>query len=147
MSSPATAHQRAFEDVRELLGLIFTTAEGESLETVAGFDLSFTQARMIFIVASHEEPVAISDIAERLGLSVASTGRNVDQLVTKELLTRTENPDDRRVKLVELSARGRTLAEEHLRSKEDAVRRLLGRLDIRQCHALTSALAPLIHKS
>lgn len=138
-----SAHACAFDAVRGFLGRVFTTAEGESLETVAGLKLSFTQARLVFALAHHDHPVAIGDLAESVGLSAASAGRNVEQLVRKKLIERTENPQDRRVKLVAVTDRGRSLAQSHLKSKEDAVRTLLDDLDTAQCLALVEALKPL----
>lgn len=138
-----SAHTCAFDAVREFLGRVFTTAEGESLESVAGLKLSFTQARLVFWLAHHDHPVAIGDVADAVGLSAAATGRNIEHLVRKRLIARTENPDDRRVKLVVLTGRGRDLARAHLKSKEDAVRTLLGDLDTAQCLALVEALKPL----
>ena len=136
-------HACAFAAVRAFLGQVFTTAEGESLETVAGLNLSFTQARLVFALAHHDHPVAIGDLADSVGLSAASAGRNVEQLVRKKLIARTENPEDRRVKLVAVTDRGRSLAQSHLKSKEDAVRTLLDGLDAEQCLALVEALKPL----
>ena len=138
-----SAHAHAFEAFNDVLGRLFTTAEGESLESVAGLDLSFTQARMTFWLAHHDHPVAIGDLATAVGLSAAAAGRNVEQLVRKRLVERAENPEDRRVKLVALTARGRSLAQSHLKSKQDAVRTLLGDLDPDQCLALVEALKPL----
>jgi DNA-binding MarR family transcriptional regulator len=138
-----SVHDRAFDSVREFLGRVFTAAEGESLEAVAGLKLSFTQARLVFTLAHHDHPVAIGDLADAVGLSAAAAGRNIEQLVRKKLIVRTENPQDRRVKLVALSDGGRNLARSHLKSKEDAVRTLLDALDPAQCLALVEALQPL----
>ncbi|MCD9154112.1 MarR family winged helix-turn-helix transcriptional regulator [Aeromicrobium duanguangcaii] len=136
-------HACAFDAVREFLGRVFTTAEGESLEAVAKLKLSFTQARVVFTLAHHDGPAAIGDLAGAVGLSAAAVGRNIEQLVRKKLVVRTENPEDRRVKLVAVSALGRSLAQSHLKSKEDAVRTLLDALEPEQCLALVEALKPL----
>ncbi|SRR5690606_5330236 len=133
----------AFTSVRDFLTRIFTTAEAESLESVAELELSFTQARILFTLAHHEQPIAIGDLGAEVGLSAAATGRNVDHLVREGWVERTENPEDRRVKLVSVTEAGRALAGRHLRSKEDAVRRLVDELDDAQCLALVEALAPL----
>lgn len=139
-----SSRECAFVAVRGFLNRVFTTAEGDSLESVAGLDLSFTQVRTLFVTCHGDSPVAISDLADCLGLSVAATGRNVDQLVRKGLVERTENPDDRRVKLISPSDSGRAMAASHLKSKEDAVRTLLDDLDVAECDALTAALRPLV---
>lgn len=138
-----TPHAGAFDAVRHFLDRVFTTAESGSLEAVAGLDLSFTQARMTFVLAHRGHPVAIGDLADAVGLSAAAAGRNVEHLVGRQLVVRTENPEDRRVKLVELTARGESLARSHLAAKEDAVRTLLGDLSTEQCLALIEALKPL----
>lgn len=140
---PTSAHTFAFIAVRGFLERVFASAEGESLETVASLDLSFTQARLLFVLTVQDGPVAISDLADLVGLSPATVGRNVDRLVRKKLLTRTENPEDRRVKLVAASERGDRIAAAHLKSKEDALRNLLADLSADQCVALVDALEPL----
>ncbi len=141
---PDSVHTCAFESVREFLGRIFTSAEGESLESVAELDLTFTQVRLVLLLAHHDHPVAIGDLADAMGLSAASAGRNIEHLVQKGLVERTENPDDRRVKLVAICEGGRNLTESHVRAKEDAVRTLLSDLDTDQCLALIEALKPLV---
>src|SRR5690606_1023420 len=89
----------AFTSVRDFLTRIFTTAEAESLESVAELELSFTQARILFTLAHHEQPIAIGDLGAEVGLSAAATGRNVDHLVREGWVERTENPEDRRAQL------------------------------------------------
>lgn len=138
-----SAHRAAFDSVRDFLGRIFTTSEAGSLESVAELELSLTQARLLFTLAHHQRPVAIGDLGDEVGLSAASAGRNVDHLVRGGLIERAENPQDRRVKLVAVTTAGRDLAAAHLKTKEDAVRRVLGDLDTEQCLALIEALAPL----
>lgn len=142
-----SAHACAFDVVRGFLGRIFTSAEGDTLESVAELDLSFTQARIVLTLAHHEHPLAIGDLADMVGLSAASTGRNVENLVQKDLVERTENPEDRRVKLVALCPAGRAVAESHVKAKEDAVRTMLDDLDSDQCLALIEALKPLVKET
>ena len=54
----------------------------------------------------------VHEIAERLGISRAAASRLVDRMVGQGLLVRTEDPDDRRAKLIGLTTEGtRVLAE------------------------------------
>lgn len=52
---------------------------------------------------------SVSAIAHHLQLSLAATSHLVERLVKRGLLTRSEDPSDRRQKRVDLSADGRTL--------------------------------------
>lgn len=64
-----------------------------------------------------EAPRSVSEIAEHLNLSLATTSHLVDRLVGKELLFREEDPDDRRQKRIALAPGGQALvAETHARA-------------------------------
>ena len=51
----------------------------------------------------------VGDLAEVFGVSVPSMSRAVDALVKKGLATRVEDPDDRRVRRVEITAAGKEI--------------------------------------
>ena len=64
-----------------------------------------------------EAPRSVSEIAEHLNLSLATTSHLVDRLVGKDLLVRDEDPGDRRQKRIALAPAGRALvAETHARA-------------------------------
>ena len=107
-----------------LMGL----GEGEAMDNLVAKDLSFTQVRALFMLAQCGEPVAIHEVAERLGLSVAATGRSVDQMVNQGLFERREDLRDRRIKRISLSEAGRTIASGHLETKRNELRAFAARL-------------------
>ncbi len=53
---------------------------------------------------------AISEIAEELGVSTAAASQMVDRMVNDGMILRTEDPNDRRVKLVSLYRARRAIA-------------------------------------
>ena len=59
-----------------------------------------------------EEPYAGRDIAERLEVSLASVSRAVDGLVRSRLVSRVEDTEDRRVRRLSITDKGRRLAGE-----------------------------------
>ncbi len=63
----------------------------------------------------HHEDCGISDLSEHLETSNAAVSQLVDKLVQAGLLTRTEDPNDRRAKKVELTAEGRIFIEESIK--------------------------------
>ena len=90
------------------------------------------------------EPVPISVLARRLGLSQAAAGRNVDQLVRLGIAERHESPDDRRVKRVSLSPAGFKIADQHIEQKRRALRLVTERLPAADRERLIAALRPIL---
>jgi DNA-binding MarR family transcriptional regulator len=86
------------------------------LRQVDELDLSLTQLKILThlyelpIPAEGEEPqlLSVKDVAEQLGISLPAASRSIDPLVKRRLVVRHEDPLDRRVKRVRLTARGET---------------------------------------
>ena len=53
----------------------------------------------------------VSDIADELGITGAGASQMLDRLVQQGLVERSEDPDDRRVKLIALTEQGRAVVE------------------------------------
>src|SRR5215208_6736971 len=97
-----------------LLRHIFIFSGGEHLRKMEESGLTLTQVKTLLMLAGPEgaEPYAGRDIAERLQVSLASVSRAVDGLVRKRLVSRVEDPDDRRVRRLSITDKGRRLAGE-----------------------------------
>jgi DNA-binding MarR family transcriptional regulator len=119
-----------YDVLDDFMTRLHCAGESDGLDALAQSDLSFSQARALFLLTSTAEPMPIHAIAEALGLSVAATGRNVDQLLRHDLVERRESATDRRVKLVSLTPSGAELVAQHLDAKRESLR------------AFTDALAP-----
>ncbi len=139
-----TTHDDAFD---ALLGFFSAcSAEGDS-DTVDRFvelELSLSQVKAIFVLAHADEPLPINALADRIRLSFAATGRVVDGLVTAGLAERHENPTDRRVKLVTVTAAGRAATDAHIDAKKAAMRAQVDRLTAAEADRLATALHPLL---
>jgi DNA-binding MarR family transcriptional regulator len=93
---------------------VFLFSGGEHLRKMEESGLTLTQVKTLLMLAGPEadEPYAGRDIAERLQISLASVSRAVDELVRSRLVTRVEDPDDRRVRRLTITDKGRRLAGE-----------------------------------
>jgi DNA-binding MarR family transcriptional regulator len=93
---------------------IFIFSGGEHLRKLEESGLSLTQVKTLLMLAGPEgeEPYAGRDIAERLRISLPSVSRAVDGLARKRLVKRVEDPDDRRVRRLSITDKGRRLAGE-----------------------------------
>jgi DNA-binding MarR family transcriptional regulator len=118
--------------------------ESDGMDAMIDLDLSFSQARMLFLLAKTGEPMAIHSIAEGIGLSDAAAGRNVEQLLKIDVVERRESPDDRRVKLVTLTPSGEKLAASHLDAKRDALRSFSAALPADQRDNLHAVLSDIL---
>ncbi|KQY58408.1 hypothetical protein ASD11_01720 [Aeromicrobium sp. Root495] len=139
-----TTSSELFETLETFVQKIFSLASADAADLLVESDLSFSQARTLFVLGHADGPTPINEIAKRLGLSVATAGRNIDHMVKVGILDRHESPDDRRVKLVSLSKRGWEIVDQQFEQKRRAVRAFTERVPEDQAVALTEALRPIL---
>jgi DNA-binding MarR family transcriptional regulator len=74
--------------------------------------LTFSQMKVLVELESADEDAGtVTALSADLGISPASASRAADGLVRKKLATRVEDLDDRRVRRLALTSRGRDLAD------------------------------------
>jgi DNA-binding MarR family transcriptional regulator len=76
--------------------------------------LTVPRATLLFGLNLKREPVGMSEIGETLGMSPRNMTVLVDGLAKEGLVRRIDHPHDRRIKLVELTAAGKQVAEKEL---------------------------------
>jgi DNA-binding MarR family transcriptional regulator len=97
------------------------------VRTLGDFDFSMPQVVMLMLLQEQGEPT-IKQVAHTLGRSVSATGRTLDQLVRRGLVSRREDERDRRVKRVAITPEGRAFLaaiERHRADSQLAVMRYL----------------------
>jgi DNA-binding MarR family transcriptional regulator len=80
--------------------------------------LSMSQAGVLFRLHRRGLSKGVSDIGDYLGVTSAAASQLLDRLVQQGLISRTEDPEDRRTKRLSLTERGRRVIEEALRSRQ-----------------------------
>ena len=88
------------------LGQIHRDSQAEFFSEVAAMELSFSQVKALHRIEDAEQ-LTVKGLAGRLGLSLPAASRAVEGLVQRNLLDRTECPDDRRSRHVRLTDDGR----------------------------------------
>ncbi len=71
-------------------------------------DLTIAQLRTLLVLAE-EGPLVIGQIAQRMGIGLSTGGHLVDRLVQAGLAKRTEDSEDRRRTLAQLTSKGEDL--------------------------------------
>ena len=94
-----------------LLRHSFLYDRGNQLRVMEELGLSMTQCKALLELGGlgHEEAQTwqVSDLAELFGVSVPSMSRAIDALVKAKLATRVEDPEDRRVRRVRITPKGK----------------------------------------
>jgi DNA-binding MarR family transcriptional regulator len=89
----------------------------------------------------------ISNISDDLGVSSAAASQMLDRLVQQELILRTEDPDDRRVKNIVLTEKGRKVIVECIQVRQAWMENLAAALSPEERNQIMSAFKILIHKA
>jgi DNA-binding MarR family transcriptional regulator len=151
----ATRERTAATPVRDDLALkmsaIFVRCMGprgnQVFRVIDESGLTFGQMKVLIeLEAPDEEASTVTALSEELGISVASASRAADGLVRKKLATRVEDPDDRRVRRLALTAKGHALAGRIIAARLATLEEFTGSLTGSERQKLESALDALMKR-
>ncbi len=132
-----------------LMRHVFLYDRGNQLRVIEESGLSMTQCKALLELGGlgeETEPRQVSDLAETLGVSVPSMSRAVDALVKKRLATRVEDAEDRRVRRVAITAKGKKLAETLLVVRQAGMEAFAAGLSTPQRRKLDAAIDALMDR-
>jgi DNA-binding MarR family transcriptional regulator len=104
LPEPGTAPSR--RQLAELCFGVVRRLRSDAAELAGEFDLSFLQLRALWRLG---EPLPTGTLADQLGLDPSNVTHIVDGLEARGLVTREAHREDRRVKLLTLTAAGRSV--------------------------------------
>lgn len=104
--------------------------------------LSMSQLSTLFMLF-HAEECGVSDIGESLGVTNAAASQMVDRLVGLDYLTRSEDPQDRRVKVISLTEKGHALIQESYLRREKWLAQITTSLSTPEQESISEALTLL----
>ncbi|HTU15998.1 MAG TPA: MarR family transcriptional regulator [Solirubrobacterales bacterium] len=121
---------------------------GQSLREIDRHGLTFVQFKALMSLSSAdpEDPPYLQELAEELGASMPSLSRAIDGLVRKDLVSRIEDPEDRRRRRISLTESGREIANHFFQSRASGVVRFASSLSEEQREALDSAIGQLLDR-
>src|SRR6201996_5366325 len=88
----------------------------------------------------HKGPLPVNTIGPMVDLTPGSISTAVDRLVAKRLVSRVESAEDRRVRIVALTPRGKDLIVSAFRNHSGQMRRVFSELSPEELHNLEEAL-------
>ncbi|MEK6754162.1 MAG: MarR family transcriptional regulator [Chloroflexota bacterium] len=99
----------------------------------------------ILMQLHHKGPCGLSEISERFDISGAAASQLVDKLVQSNYLERTEDPSDRRAKLLRLSENGAKLVDDGIQQRYLWLDEIANKFDAAQQKKIVEALELLTH--
>lgn len=125
--------------VRRRLGGLFAADRADAL---SGSHLTLPQLKILTLLAGHGT-LSGGELARLLGVGPATSSVMIDRLVTHDLVTRTEDPDDRRVRRIGLTKAGSQLIGSIVDAGQSKMRTLLSRLSAEELEIVSRAAALL----
>ncbi len=102
------------ERIHEFTSLLIASTRSprqrERLQRALGVSLSETNLGALRLVQRHG-PIAVSEVARRLEVDLSNASRQLRALEDQGLVTRTADPDDRRIARVAITAAGRRVLD------------------------------------
>jgi DNA-binding MarR family transcriptional regulator len=102
-------------------------------------NLTIQQLRVLMLLFA-EGGMSAHKLAEAVSVSLATLTGIVDRLEARELVLRSLDPHDRRVRRIDLTAEGRALIGDFIELGRERKRKLLHRLDLRILRNLAEAV-------
>ena len=124
MASPAAAD---LDHIARLYIRAATALDPVRFQAWESLGITFAQLRILFRVR-RRPGVDVRRLAEDLSISASAVSQQVDRLVGRGLLHRSDNPEDRRRVALEVTSRGREITDEVSRAYRDRIELLLSRL-------------------
>jgi DNA-binding MarR family transcriptional regulator len=115
-------------------------------QAVAEAELSMSQLKVLHILTLDSEELSLKTLGDRLGLSLPAMSRAIDGLVKRELVTRSENAEDRRMKTVRVTDAGRELVDRLLELRLGGIEEFVETLTAEERANLANALEPIVSR-
>jgi DNA-binding MarR family transcriptional regulator len=109
-------------------------------------ELTMPQLKALIYVTKHGGATS-GQIATSLGVGLSTITGIVDRLAEQNMVTRREDPRDRRITRVEPTLSGRTLVDELLQYRNEMMTAILGQLDPQQLSTVETAFQYLLEAS
>jgi DNA-binding MarR family transcriptional regulator len=138
MIDKSDAVERILSQVEGVFRQLLPLAHQELLD----LDLTTPQLKVVLLLYLNG-PANMSSLAASLGVTLATATGIVDRLVDRDIITRENAREDRRVVVCHLSTRGQELTDRLYSSGRDRARQLLEGLEPGQLRLIDEALQGL----
>jgi DNA-binding MarR family transcriptional regulator len=144
--APESGSRRIADGLLALMRRLWTYDRGGGfLQAIEESGLSLTQVKALIALDDERGgPRPIRGLAEELGITAPAATRAVDALVERRLVSRSEDPDDRRVRRIAITDAGRRLVGELASRRAAGLEAFAEGLSAAQRRRLLAALDALL---
>src|SRR5215216_4088658 len=122
---------------------LFMTMQFNAVSHWLMLELTFAQARALFMLAARKE-LTVSQLAKLLDVGNPTASILVQQLVERELVTRTEDNSDRRHTIIRLSPKGQEIGAGRRKERAKQWERWLTQVSDEELSALAHGLSAIV---
>jgi DNA-binding MarR family transcriptional regulator len=133
-------------DLGLLLKHLMGSTNREFFAELQDAGISFSQLKCLGLLSNTDSPLSLGALSEQIGLSLAAVSRAIDGLVQRGEVKRQEDPNDRRSKLVTVSARGRRTYERIVAVRMAGIERFVEDLRPDEREQLGAAVGPIVER-
>ena len=144
--SPAADLDTVVADLGVLMKHLLVSSSRDFFAAIEQAGLTFTQVKCLHRLSDSEDPLPLNALSETLGLSGPAISRAIDGLVQRGEVKRTEDPRDRRSKLLTLSARGRRTIDHFVAIRLAGIKRFVEELTDEERAALAVGVSPVARR-
>ena len=131
--------------LQEWIGIFMRRSMRSLIQYIKENDLSMSQIGALFQIQRGKSNV--SELGEGLGISTAAASQMLERLVQHDLILRSENPQDRRVKQLVLTDKGLRIIQESVQFRKDLLEDLVSSMSDDEKGTVEAAVNILIDKT
>lgn len=139
----ATMTIKKTRKLRGLLRKLVRLLSSEETESGYSCGLTFTQCHCLLEIGE-KESTTIAELSDSLKLDKSTLSRTVESLASQRLIQKREHPDDRRFKILRLTAKGESVRREIDARADERFRRALKAIPNESREPMLEYLAVLV---
>jgi MarR family transcriptional regulator, organic hydroperoxide resistance regulator len=139
----STSKPKLTDVLSEWMGVFMQHSMRQNMQFWRESKLSMPQG-IVMSKLARVQMCGVSDVAEFLDVTPAAASQTVDRMVQMGYLERTEDPNDRRVKQITLSARGKEMVKESIQARMSWFKDLVRFLSPNEQASIAESLRVLI---
>jgi DNA-binding MarR family transcriptional regulator len=148
MQATAAPTQASTRDLANSLFALFAymikSSNPEAFRAMADEDVSLTHFKALHVLEEQDEELALTQVGELMALSLPAVSRLVDHLHQRGFVERDEDPNDRRMKRVRITAGGREVVQRLVETRLTFVEQFVETLTETERRRLLAALRPAL---
>jgi DNA-binding MarR family transcriptional regulator len=142
----ATSPSGLATDLYALVVFLHKNCNADLFEAMGVLELGMTQIKLLHQLEEAPSALTLKELAERIKLSLPAASRTIDDLVRRGFVERHEDMDDRRMKRVSVTDRGRHVIRKLNAARLNGLEQFAQTLTDDERHALGDALQALLRR-